>query len=82
VIHVVHNAVTQTSDERILSCFPRGSAVVEEATERRAGLAIAIRNCTGDGTEKVLWERPRQQLGKRHMINPSGKKTICTGAQS
>lgn len=33
----------------------------------------------GGGMEKVLWERPRQQLGRRHVISPS-RKNICTEA--
>lgn len=74
VIHGVQNAVTQISDGKILSCFPRSLAFVDEASERRAGIAIATRNCTVDGMEKVLWESPRQQLGKRHMISSSRQK--------
>lgn len=81
VIHDVHNAVTQISDGRILSCFHKSLTVAEEAAERRASIAIAIGNCMGDGMEKVLWERPRQQLGKKHMISPSRKTSICTEAQ-
>lgn len=82
MIHDVHNAVTQISDGRILSCFHRSLTVAEEASERRAGIAIAIGNCTGDGMEKVLQERPREQLGKRHTISPRREKNICTEAQS
>lgn len=74
MIHDVHNAVTQISDGRISSCFHKSLTVAEEAAERRAGIAIAIENCTKDGMEKVLWERLRQQLSERHMISPSGKK--------